>query len=77
MFNFFKKNPEVISRTTPGYEEAERRTPTTGVILLILMFIAGILEVLGGETVLGIFLMVMSLISFFVRAYFVKKLKKD
>ncbi|EKD24293.1 MAG: hypothetical protein ACD_81C00062G0013 [uncultured bacterium] len=42
MFNLFKKNPETISRTTPGFEEAERRTPTVGIILLILMFIAGI-----------------------------------
>jgi len=42
MFNPFKKTTEEISRTTPGYEEAERRTPVTGVILLILMFIAGI-----------------------------------
>ena len=42
MFNLFKKNQEEISRTTPGYEETERRTPKTGIILLILMFIAGI-----------------------------------
>lgn len=41
-FNIFKKNTEEISRTTPGYEEAERRTPVTGVILLLLMFIAGL-----------------------------------
>lgn len=42
MFNLFKKNQEDISRTTPGYEETERHTPKAGVILLILMFIAGI-----------------------------------
>ena len=42
MFKLFKKNPEEISRTTPGYEEAERRTPFAGIVLLILMFIAGI-----------------------------------
>lgn len=42
MFNPFRKNTEEISRTTPGYEEVERRTPTTGIILLILMFITGI-----------------------------------
>lgn len=41
MFNFFKKNQEEISRTTPGYEETERKTPITGVILLFMMFIAG------------------------------------
>jgi len=51
--------------------------PWVGFLAASLMFIAGILEVIGGETALGIFLMVMSLISFFVRAYFVKKLKKD
>lgn len=42
MFNPFKKTTEEISRTTPGYEETERRTPKTGIVLLILMFIAGI-----------------------------------
>lgn len=42
MFNPFKKTSEEISRTTPGYEETERHTPKTGIILLILMFIAGI-----------------------------------
>lgn len=41
-FNIFKKNKEEISRTTPGYEEAERRTPVTGIILLLLMFVAGL-----------------------------------
>jgi hypothetical protein len=39
------------------------------------MFIAGILEVIGRETALGIFLMLMSVISFFVRAHFIKKLR--
>ncbi len=42
MLTLFKKNQEEISRTTPGYEETERHTPKTGIILLILMFIAGI-----------------------------------
>lgn len=43
MFNIFKKNQtEEISRTTPGYEETERRTPKAGIILLILMFIMGV-----------------------------------
>lgn len=41
MFNFFSKKTEEISRTTPGFEETERRTPKTGIILLIAMFIAG------------------------------------
>ena len=42
MFNPFKKTTEEISRTTPGYEETERRTPITGIILLLLMFVAGL-----------------------------------
>ena len=42
MFNPFKKTTEEISRTTPGYEETERRTPVTGIILLLLMFVAGL-----------------------------------
>lgn len=45
MLNLFKKSkklPETISRITPGYEETERRTPTTGIILLILMFVVGL-----------------------------------
>ena len=39
---FFKKKKEEISRTEPGYEEMERRTPRTGVILLLIMFVAGL-----------------------------------
>ena len=42
MRNLFKKHTEDVSRTIPGYEETERRTPTVGIILLIFMFIAGI-----------------------------------
>ncbi|MEK7508109.1 MAG: hypothetical protein AAB602_03445, partial [Patescibacteria group bacterium] len=43
MLNFLKKNPnENISRVNPGFEETERRTPKAGIILLIVMFIAGI-----------------------------------
>lgn len=49
--------------------------PWVGFLAASLMLIAGILELIAGETVLGIFLMIMSIISFFVRAYFVKKLK--
>lgn len=41
MFSFLKKSPEEISRTNPGYEEAERKTPKLGVVLLLLMVIAG------------------------------------
>src|SRR3989344_5056725 len=42
MFKFFKRQTEDISRTEPGFEEGERRTPWTGVVLLIIMFIAGL-----------------------------------
>lgn len=49
--------------------------PWVGILAASLMFIAGILEVIGRETALGIFLMLMSVISFFVRAHFIKKLR--
>lgn len=42
MFNIFRKKPDEISRTAPGFEETERKTPKTGVVLLIVMFIAGV-----------------------------------
>lgn len=42
MFRFFKKKTEEISRTTPGFEETERRTPKAGVILLLVMFVAAL-----------------------------------
>jgi len=42
MFKFFKRQSEDISRVEPGFEEGERRTPWTGVVLLIIMFIAGL-----------------------------------
>lgn len=41
MFKLFKKDAE-ISRTTPGFEEDERKVPKTGILLLIIMFIAGL-----------------------------------
>lgn len=39
---FFRKREEHISRTEPGFEETERRTPKTGIILLLAMVIAGL-----------------------------------
>jgi hypothetical protein len=42
MFRWLRKGQEDISRTEPGFEEAERRTPLTGVVLLVIMFIAGL-----------------------------------
>ncbi|MBI2515141.1 zinc ribbon domain-containing protein [Candidatus Wolfebacteria bacterium] len=41
MFGLFRKKQEEISRITPGFEETERKTPKTGIILLIIMFVAG------------------------------------
>lgn len=40
---FRQKKKEQISRTNPGFEESERKTPITGVLLLLLMFIIGTL----------------------------------
>ncbi len=42
MFNILQRKTEEISRTTPGFEETERKTPVTGKILLLFMFVAGI-----------------------------------
>src|SRR3989344_2450485 len=42
MFNFLKKKTDEVSRTNPGYEEGERKTPAAGIILLVAMFITGI-----------------------------------
>lgn len=39
---FFSKKENQISRVTPGYEETERRTPKTGYILLLVMFVAAL-----------------------------------
>lgn len=41
MWNPFRKKIEEISRTNPGFEETEKRTPKAGILLLIIMFIAG------------------------------------
>lgn len=42
MLGFSKKDDGEISRTNPGYEEVERPTPTLGLVLLFVMFIAGL-----------------------------------
>ena len=42
MLKFWKKKEEEISRENPGFEESEHQTPKAGVILLIVMFIAGL-----------------------------------
>ena len=39
---FSPRSSDTISRLEPGFEETERRTPWTGVLLLIIMFIAGL-----------------------------------
>jgi len=41
MWSLFRKKVEEISRTNPGFEETERRTPKAGILLLIIMFVAG------------------------------------
>lgn len=42
MLKFWKKKEEIISRETPGFEEDERRVPKTGLLLLLVMVIAGL-----------------------------------
>ncbi|MEK9175743.1 MAG: zinc ribbon domain-containing protein [Patescibacteria group bacterium] len=42
MFTFWKTKDLEISRTIPGFEEDERKVPKTGLLLLIIMFIAGL-----------------------------------
>ncbi|HEY4497204.1 MAG TPA: zinc ribbon domain-containing protein [Candidatus Paceibacterota bacterium] len=42
MLKFWKKKEEEISRENPGFEESEHQTPKAGVVLLIVMFIAGL-----------------------------------
>jgi len=42
MFNILQGKTEEISRTVPGFEETERKTPITGKILLLFMFVAGV-----------------------------------
>ena len=48
--------------------------PWVGFLAAALLFLGGIFEWLGGSPKLGIFLMVMSLVSFFIRTYFIKKI---
>lgn len=42
MLKFWKKKEEEISRENPGFEEDERKMPKTGLLLLLVMVIAGI-----------------------------------
>jgi len=42
MIRFWKKKEETISRENPGFEEDERRTPKTGLLLLLVMVVAGL-----------------------------------
>lgn len=48
--------------------------PWLGYLAAGLLFVSGILEWIGGQMKLGIFLMVLSLVSFWLRIYFIKKL---
>ena len=42
MLKFWKKKEETISRENPGFEEDERRTLKTGLLLLLVMVVAGL-----------------------------------
>lgn len=51
--------------------------PWVGYIAVSFLFLAGILECIGGSYKLGIFFMVLSMISMGLRIYFGKKLKDE
>jgi hypothetical protein len=49
--------------------------PWIGYVASGLILVAGVLELLAGKITLGVFLMVMAVISLLLRIYFLKKLK--
>jgi membrane protein implicated in regulation of membrane protease activity len=49
--------------------------PWMGYVAGALMLIGGILEIIGGELWIGVFLIVMSVVSFILRRRFIKKLQ--
>lgn len=49
--------------------------PWVGIVAAALMMIGGILEIIGGKTGIGVFLIIMSVVSFILRTRFIKKLK--
>lgn len=51
--------------------------PWVGYIAVGFLFLAGIFEWLGGYPKLGVFLMIMSVVSFVIRLYFIKKIDGD
>ncbi|MBL7930912.1 MAG: hypothetical protein JNL60_03365 [Bacteroidia bacterium] len=51
--------------------------PWVGYIAVGFLFLAGVLECIGGSYKLGIFFMVLSIISLCLRIYFNKKLKDE
>lgn len=51
--------------------------PWIGYLAVGFLFLAGIFEFAGGYPKLGIFLMVLSIISLILRIYFNKKMKDD
>jgi len=51
--------------------------PWIGWVAAGLMLLGGVFELIGGNTFLGVFLMVMGIVSFILRTYFIKKLKDD
>jgi len=50
--------------------------PWVGLVAAALMMLGGILEIIGGQTGIGVFLIVMSVVSFILRSRFIKKLKE-
>ena len=49
--------------------------PWIGYVASGLILVAGVLELFAGKIALGVFLMVMAVISLLLRIYFLKKLK--
>jgi hypothetical protein len=48
--------------------------PWVGFLAAVLLFLGGLFELIGENPKLGIFLMVMSVVSFFLRLYFIRKI---
>jgi len=51
--------------------------PLVGFLAVGFLFLAGVFEFIGGQPKLGIFLMILSLVSLGLRIYFNKKLKEN
>ena len=51
--------------------------PWIGYLAVGFLFLSGVLEWIGGYPKLGIFLMILSVVSLILRIYFNKRIKKD